>query len=228
MRLPKLSALFLTTAMAMGVAATAQAEASIGCRDASEVPALREQVINQEGMIPVVSRFSARSETEFVQETVMMNPETKNGLQWSKLKDGSVCIMKRYSEIELYDNKKFDGRALMTLPGKDPKQIAVNGLLADVSITDGENPMMRAVAYVPTNASKNDPVNVPTRYVEYMLGNPKTTKGSLMAVNFEGRLIPHFGKVFPTPQEKPVQYGAIYTPLGEDVLKGGRVADVAK
>ena len=59
----RLSALFLTTALAMDVVGTAQAEVAIGCRKSSDVPALREQVINQEGMIPVVSRFSAISET---------------------------------------------------------------------------------------------------------------------------------------------------------------------
>lgn len=212
---------------AFGLAASndAQAEVAVGCRKPAEVPALQQQVLKDEGMVPVASHFSARSETEFVQNTVMMNPKTHNGLEWTKYADGGVCVMKRYSEMEIYDNKQFDGRALLALPGKDPKQVAVNGLLADASLTDGENPMIRATAYVPTNASKNDPVNYPTRYVEYMLGNPKTTKGSLLAVNFEGRLIPHYGKVIPTPSEYPVKFGAIYTAVGEDLLKGGRVAD---
>ena len=212
---------------AFGLAAAndAQAEVAVGCRKPADVPALKEQVLKQEGMVPVASRFGALSETEFVQDTVMMNPQTRMGLEWSKLKDGTVCIMKRYSEMEIYDNNKFDGRALMTLPGKDPKQVAVNSLLATASLSRGENPMIKAVADVPTNASKSDPVNYPTRYVEYMLGNPKTTKGSLLPVNLEGRLIPHYVKAIPTPQEYPVQYGAIYTPVGTDLLKGSRVAD---
>lgn len=212
---------------AFGLAAAndAQAEVTVGCRKPADVPALKEQVLKQEGMVPVASRFTADSETEFTPDTVMMNPQTRMGLEWSKLKDGTVCIMKRYSEMEIYDNSKLDGRAFMTLPGKDPKQVAVNSLLATSSLTRGQNPMIRAIADVPTNASKSDPVNYPTRYVEYMLGDPKTTKGSLLAVNFEGRLIPHYGKAIPIPSEYPVQYGAIYTPVGTDLLKGGRVAD---
>lgn len=217
--------LAIAAAFTAANANAAPEDITFGCRKPEAVPALRDLVIKQEGMVPVLSGFTAASETEFDQTTIMMNPQTRNGVQWEKTSDGSVCIMKRYSQIELYDNTKFEGRALMTIAGKDPKQIAVNGVLANSSLKDGQNPMMRATVYAPTNASANDPINVPTRYVEYWIGHPKTKKGSLLAINFEGRLIPHFAKSIPTPQEKPVQYGAIYTPVGEDLLKGARVAD---
>ncbi|MFA7276446.1 MAG: hypothetical protein WC043_06565 [Pseudobdellovibrionaceae bacterium] len=206
---------------AFAAANDAHADVAFGCRKPDAVPALQQQVLKDEGMVPVASRFTALSETEFVQETIMMNPQTRKGLEWTKLKDGTVCTMARYSEMEIYDNKKFDGRALMVISGKAPAEVTVNSQLANASMKDGENPMMKATVYAPTNASNGQP----TRYVEYMLGNPKTTRGSLLAVDFEGKIIPHFGKVFPTPQEKPVKYGAIYTPVGEDLLKGGRLAN---
>jgi hypothetical protein len=214
--------------LAFGLAANnAQAEVAYGCRTPDKVPALQQQVLKEEGMVPVAGRFVARSETEYAQEAIMLNPNTKNGLRWIKHADGTVCIFTKYENAEIFDHKAFDNRAVLSVAGKDPTHVPINVVLASSSLDKGQNPMFRATAITPTNASKNDPVNYPTRYVEYMLGNPVSQKGSVLAAAFDGRSIAPYTKYIPAAGEAPgVKFGAIFTTVGEDLIKGARVAGI--
>lgn len=208
--------------LAFGLAAnSAQAEVQFGCRKpGAEVAALQKQVLEEEGMIPVGARPTARSETEYAQETIMLNLNTGKGVLWEKIKDGSVCINRQYENGRLLGNKAFDTEAFIQIPGKNPRDIPANLRLAALSTGEfKQNPMFRADTYVPTNAAKNDPVRYPVKYIEYMAGHPETQAGTIMAASFDGRVLKDFTKDIPAKGTTSFAFGATYTPAGAEYLK---------
>jgi len=214
---------------AFGLAAAndAQAEVTVGCRKPEAVPALQQQVLKDEGMVPVAARFTAISETEFVQETIMMNPNSKAGLRWSKTNDGTVCILTKYEDIQLFNNKSFNDKSFLKVAGKDDNTVEINQAITRLAFNSSQNPMYRAVATTPTNAYKNDPVNFPTRYVEYMLGNPETQKGAVLAAKFDGQRLKSYTKDIPNPSEAPVKFGATFSKSGWDIINGNSTSVAA-
>ena len=60
--------------------------------------------------------------------------------------------------------------------------------------------------------------NTPTKYVEYLVGNPSTKEGTILAANFNGKMIGEYYGVVGTPQANGVKFGAIYSPVVEQML----------
>lgn len=212
--------LAMAVTVSFGAAANANSDVAYGCRKPEAVPALQQQVQKEEGMIPVAARFTALSETEFVQETIMMNPNSKAGLRWSKANDGTVCILTKYEDIQLFNNQSFNDKSFLKVAGKDDNTVEINQAITRLAFKSSQNPMYRAVATSPTNAHKNDPVNFPTRYVEYMLGNPETQKGAVLAAKFDGQRLKSYTKDIPNPSEAPVKFGATFSKSGWDIING--------
>lgn len=206
---------------AFGLAAAndANAEVAIGCRKPEAVPALQQQVLKDEGMVPVIARFVADrddngKETGWLQQTIMMNPKTKNGLNWIKLNTGGVCIMTLYSEMELFNNASFDPKALIKKPGIKDTELQINRIVITNADKNGENPMFRAKAHTPTNAARNDFTDV----YEVMSANPQTSSGTLLYAEFNGSWIKNGTKKVPSPQEAPVKFGAMYSETGKSLI----------
>lgn len=197
----------------------AQAEVTFGCRKSEAVPALQEQVLKKEGMLPVASRFISAVDdkgevTEWIQQTVMMNPQSKTGLLWSKLASGSVCVLTRYSEMQLFNNASFDEKALLNKPGVKPSEVQINRIIIQAAHDNKQNPMFSAKAYSPTNAARNES----TEYYEIMSGNPETSSGSLLFAELNGSWIQGRTRKVPSPQEAPVKFGAIYSETGKSMI----------
>lgn len=207
------------TAFGLAAANDVQAEVKIGCREPEAVPALQQQVLKDEGMVPVVSGFIATEAnkgkvTEWAQHTVMMNPQTKNGLTWIKLPDGAVCIFTRYTEMQLFNNASFNAGALIKKAGAKDTEIEINRVLIKAAHDSGENPMFRAKAYTPTNAG----LNLSTEYYEIITSNPKTASGTLIRAELDGKWREEGLKKIPSPAEAPVKYGAIYSETGKTLI----------
>lgn len=206
----------LTSVAAFGLASNAQADVPFGCVKPQDVPALQQQVLS-EGMVPVTSRFTARTQqasaSGFAQETVMMHPKTKEGLMWQKFADDSVCIYTKYDHIELYNNVAFNKASLMQVAGKKWSDLEVNKTIVGFASENHEYPMMKANAYSPYNKAMGQP----DRYVEYMIGNSVTKKGAVVtALAGSGEVF--FVRDIPTPtQTAAVKWGAIFTPDGESL-----------
>ena len=211
--------LAITTVFA---AANANA-ADYGCYAPDKVPALQQQVLKAEGMVPVAARFTALNATEYVQEAIMMNPSTREGLRWEKDSNGKVCIFTKYRDMQLFNNKAFDQKAFYNINGKPDNQVEINQVITNVAFKKGEFPMFRGIATTPTNAAMGHP----TEYVEYMLGHPTSKMGGVIAANLSGEWMKSFTKAIPSPSQANVKFGAIYTEVGEDLIARSVPATIA-
>lgn len=207
------------TAFGFAAANDAHAEVAIGCRKPEAVPALQQQVLKDEGMVPVIARFVADrdengKETGWRQETIMMNPKTKIGLNWMKTNTGGVCIFTRYLEMELFNFASFDQNSLIKRPGAKETELQINRIVITNADKNGENPMFRAKAYTPTNAARNDFTDV----YEVMSANPKTSSGTILYADLNGSWIKNGTRKIPSPQEAPVKFGAMYSETGKSII----------
>lgn len=195
-----------------------QAEVPFGCRKPEDVPDLQEHVLKSEGMVPVVARFlgiEVNGKTEWIQDAIMLNPKTREGLSWSKFSNGTVCIGTKYSDIRIYNNRKFDTSAWLEINGHADPKVEINAILTSAVINKSWNPMFRAIATTPTNVA----IHAPISYVEFMVGNYNTQGGAVYASTLDGGQIKKLTKWIPSPKEAPVKFGAIYTRVGEDLIR---------
>lgn len=215
----------LAVMTAFAAANDAHADVAFGCRKPDAVPALQQQVLNNEGMVPVAARFTAVGNSkndgvEWLQEAIMMNPQTGVGLRWSKFSDGTVCVMTKYREMQLYNNDTFDETALLQVQSQKVTQVKINQAIIRGATSEKMNPMFRAIAHTPTNTT----YKLPPTYIEYMLGDPVSQKGVVLASTTDGQPIERFTETIPTPKEAPVKFGAVYTDKGRALISSSRVA----
>ncbi len=222
-----------TFALVAGVAANVNAQTPIELTcytNQADIAAAQNNIVKTAGMIPVVSRFinvGTNENAQWAMGTVMMHPESKKGVEWARMPQGHVCVTKAYSNFQLFNNASFDPKAFLdpkAFPraddkgqGKDISTAGVTGILISLSKSDNQNPMYRANVDALINLT-GKPLNTPTKYVEYLVGNPTTKEGTLFGVNLNGRMISGYFRVVGNPATDGVKFGAVYTPLAEDIL----------
>jgi hypothetical protein len=214
----------------LAVAFAANAQVELTCHTTPEaITAVQQKITKDLGMMATTSHFTnvgTDQNPKWAMATLMWNPESKNGYQWGRMPQGHVCIAKSYSNVEVYPNTKLDARAFL-----DPKQAprandagnktdistwGVNGVLL-ISEKEQQFPMYRATVNDIINITKA-PLKTPTKYVEYLLGNPSTKEGTIVAADLSGRTIKEYFSVVGTPALNGVKFGAIYSPAAEQML----------
>lgn len=237
---------FSTTAKAWGVAllstmfmaANANAAEALTCytRDA-DIEAAKTRILQNEGMIPVVSHFKnvgTNEKAAWAMATLMYNPQTKKGYEWAKLPAGAVCVSKSYSNIQLYANLNLNPKAFLdkasapqandTGNNTGISNVGVNAMLL-VSEKSNQYPMYRASVDDIVNVT-GTPLKTPSKYIEFLVGNPTTKEGTILAANHNGKMISEYFGIVGTPAKDGVRFGAIYSPAGEDLvgLKSSAIA----
>ena len=223
-------ALLTTAFMVANANAAPNTPVELTCHTTPEaIAAVQQKITKDLGMMATTSHFKRLGNDQnpqWAQATLMMNPTTKKGYEWAKMPDGYVCVTKSYSNVEVYPNTKFDARAFMdaksapkandTSNGKDFGTMGANVALL-VKEKEQQFPMYRATVDDIINIKK-EPLKTPTKFVEYLVGNPTTKEGTVLAANFNGKMIGEYYGVVGTPALNGVKFGAIYTPAAEQML----------
>jgi hypothetical protein len=210
--------------------ASAQNQVELTCHTTPEaIAAVQQKITKDLGMMATTSHFTnvgTDQNPKWAMATLMRNPETKKGYEWARMPAGHVCISKSYSNVDIYPNTKLDARAFLD-PKKAPRAndvgnktdlatVGINGVLL-VKEKEQQFPMYRATVDDIINIKK-DPLKTPTKYIEYLVGNPTSKEGTIIAANFNGSSIREYYNVVGTPQANGVKFGAIYTPAAEQML----------
>jgi hypothetical protein len=236
-------ALLTTVFMAANANAAPNTPIELTCHTTpGAIAAAQEHIVKTVGMLPVVSRFvnvGTDDNAKWAMGTLMMHPESKRGVNWVRFPEGHVCTTRSYSNIQLFNNASFDPQAFADLKvfpraddkgqGTDFSTAGVNSILIARKM-DNQNPMYRANVDAMLNLT-GKPLNTPTKYVEYLVGNPTTKEGTILGANLNGRMISEYYGVVGTPAKDSVKFGAVYTSLAEDILgikSGVRIASLEK
>lgn len=224
-------------ALAIGLAfaaGLATAAVDLTCTGGAEkIEALKRQLLDEEKMIPVTSHFKnvgSDAAPKWAMATLMLNPATGRGYEWAKMPSISsaewVCVSKRYSDVQLYVNKKLDARAFLDAKvfpranlASDGKNFSTMGGNVALLVKEKENlfPMYRARVEDILNLTGR-PLSTPTAYIEYLFGNPVSSEGVVIGINLAGSAISEYYNVVGHPARDGVKYGAIYSPAAEEML----------
>lgn len=224
------AALLTTLFMAANANAAPKEPIELTCHfKAEEIAAVQERITKELGMMALTSHFKnvgTDQNPKWGMATMMMNPETKKGYEWARMPAGHVCITKSYSNVELYPNTKLDPRAFMSkkvAPNANDRGDGVNistmGINTSLLVKEESKqfPMYRANVDSIINIEQKA-LNTPTKYVEYLVGNPTTKEGTVLAANFNGKRIAEYTGVVGVPERDGVKFGAIYSPAAEQML----------
>lgn len=204
-----------------------------------EIAAVQNKITRNLGMIAATSNFlnvGTDKDPAWAMTTLMVNLDTKKGYQWARMPSGSVCIAKSYSSVELYVNAKLDPRAFldpMKAPhaddkgnGKNYATVGANAALL-VRESDKQFPMYRARVddIITSDANLHDRVSsqrgrsvLPSSYIEYLVGNPRTGEGAVLSADFSGKMLPEYTGIVGTPAVDRVKFGARYSPAVAELL----------
>ena len=220
---------FLTSAFTIANAAP-NTPIELTCHTTPEaIKAVQQKITKDLGMMATTSHFKnvgSDQNPKWAMATLMRNPENKNGYEWARMPAGHVCISKSYSNVEIYANTKLDARAFIDkkiAPNANDRgngvSVAAAGINAILLVEEKSQqfPMYRATVDDVINITK-EPIKTPTKYVEYLIGNPSTKEGTILAANFDGRMIAEYTNVVGSPQRDGVKFGAIYSPAIEQML----------
>ena len=211
--------------------ANAQGTVELTCHTTPEaIKAVQTQILQGEGMIPVIAHFKnvgTDQKPAWAMATLMANPQTGKGYEWSRMPQGHVCVSKKYSDVQLFSNVSFNPKAFLDKSvypnanlGGNGKDISTSGINASLITNKDQqkNPMYRANVDDIINIEKK-PLKTPTKYVEILVANPTTKEGTVLAANLKGNVIAEYYNVVGSPSKDGVKFGAVYTPAGEDMLR---------
>lgn len=191
--------------LAFAVAAGSAQALDFGCRDKDQIK--KEMVA--EGLAPVVRYYESRNKNDLGQTFYIMNPQTHRGYRMDRGYDGldgQMCIMASVDNVQLYNNKSLDERSYLNAPNADKKGVGINNLIYGSSVKQHENPIFRAVEYSPYHK---------TTRVIYVLANPDTAGGSVVASSLDGSWLKDYTKGIPSPLTAKVEHGAELTQFGK-------------
>lgn len=207
------------TAAVLTIPASANA-AELKCYAAPEVQEMASQM-QSDGIVPLFSRYQnagTDAKPEWLKNTLWGNLDTGNGYGSVSFEDtGKVCVLKSYTELQIFNYEYFDARAFVDTKkypsandvgnGSDYNTIGINSsILASKKLS--ENPVYRAKAYNPTAAASG----LPVKYLEVYVGNKATGEGTLLAADFKGKNIGTYTQVAGIPQRDGVAHGIMYAP----------------
>lgn len=221
----------VATSLAVGFAGVAGA-ADLTCHlTPQETEAAKTQIVKVEGMIPVTSHFGnvgTDSKASWALVTALMNPNTKKGYEWIKSEKGFTCVSKSYSNFELISNISLSAKSLLDTrlhpraddkgDGVDTSSAGINRIIALHSL-DGKNPMYRAT--IDDAIDVTGKATKTTGNVEFLVANPVTKDAVLLTAAPSGKVLGNFTRVAGNPAKDgpSVQFGAIYSPAAEEMLK---------
>lgn len=197
-----------------------------------DIAAVKKTITEGLGMIATTSHFTNAGTNDtpnWAMATLMRNPETRKGYEWIRRADGHVCISKSYSNIELYLNTQLNSKAFLdkkSAPkaddvgnGKDISESGINAVLI-ASAQNGEFPMYRGDVndIIGSRISGVAQSRSPIQYTEYLVANPNTGEGTVLASRFNGLVIKEYTSVVGTPEKDGVKFGAIFTPAGQQIV----------
>lgn len=228
--------LFAASTLAPNIA---RADVNLGCFSTPEtIKEAQSQLVAREKMVPTVSHYKnigTDDSPQWAMATLMVNPGTKRGYEWAAISDNFKCVMKKYSNVVLFNNTAFDPKAFLeksqfpnanlTGNGSDISSVGINAALI-VSKNNNQYPMYRAdvdsvfsISVPPESTKAAGTKKIPhERYVEYLVANPVTTEGTILAANMQGNVITNYYNVVGSPKRDGVRNGAIYTPAGKDMI----------
>jgi hypothetical protein len=214
----------------LAVAFAASAQVELTCHTTPEaITAVQQKITKDLGMMATTSHFKnvgTDQSPKWAMATLMWNPETKKGYEWGRMPQGHVCISKSYSNVEVFANTKLDARAFLDkkfAPNAndrgDGTNIATMGMNTSLLVKEQakQYPMYRATVDDIINITKA-PLKTPTKYIEYLVSNPDTKEGTILAANFNGKRIAEYTGVVGVPAKDGVKFGAIYAPAIEQML----------
>ncbi|HOY70237.1 MAG TPA: hypothetical protein PL131_11175 [Methylotenera sp.] len=204
----ELSLVVLVAAFA-GAAVEAHA-LDYGCRDKEQI----KKELMAENQVPIVNflidgRERGAKNPEWIEVFYTADLKTGNGYRLQRSGGDKMCVSASTTNTKLFNNQTLDQKAYLDAPDADKKGVGINNLIYGTSINDGENPMFRVVETNPYLKATD---------VKYLLSNPQTGRGSLVAATLDGQWVKKHSKGIPAAGEDGAQHGARYTPAAEDML----------